>query len=227
MINEILFPIVLFIVVFSFECCLLYKEHNSEVTCTGEKATEGSSRTVNQLQTAFAAVSPTAETKVRAQSIAPLQHAPQLEVDIPEMVNSPVTPKPPQLDRGKIKELPQTVQQLNCQPWKPNLDTVEVETEPKKTTRRRPKTTKSTTAKTSTRKKKAIAQGAVLEDFAQTYNLGSACFVVKGAAQSCPSTKKIAQLQVGIGILDSQIPSTHQGDSKVTNLLSSSTSTKV
>lgn len=155
MINEILFPIVLFIAVFSFECCLLYKEHNSEVTCTGEKAAEGSSRTVNQLQTAKAAVSPTAETKVWAQSIAPLQHAPQLKAGLPETVNLPIAPKHPQLEMEKLKALPQTVQQID--PWEPNLTPMEVQTEPKKTTRRRPKTTKSTTDKASTRKKKAIA----------------------------------------------------------------------
>lgn len=142
MINEILFPVVLFIAVFSFECCLLYNPHNG---------------TVNQLQTAKAAVSPTAETKVRAQSIAPLQHAIKLEAGLPETINLPVAPKHPQLDIGKIKTLPQTVQQTGSQLWEPNLESVEVETEPKKTTRRRPKTTKSTTAKASTRKKKAIA----------------------------------------------------------------------
>lgn len=142
MINEILFPVVLFIAVFSFECCSLYNPHN---------------RTVNQLQTAFAAVSPTTETKARAQSPAPLQDATQLEVDIPETVNLPVAPKHLQLDMGEIKKLPQTVQQLDCQPWEPNLDPVVVEPEPKKTTRRRQNTTKGTTAKASTRKKKAIA----------------------------------------------------------------------
>jgi hypothetical protein len=142
MINEILFPIVLFIVVFSFECCLLYKEHNG---------------TVNQLQTAKAAVSPTAETKVRAQCFAPLQHAPQLDAGLPEIVNLPIGPKHPHLEMEKLKALPQTVQQLDCQPWEPNLTPVEVETEPKKTTCRRPKTTKSTTDKASTRRKKAIA----------------------------------------------------------------------
>jgi hypothetical protein len=149
MINEILFPIVLFIVVFSFECCLLYNPHNG---------------TVNQLQTAKVSVSPTAETKVGAQSSAPLQHAPQLEAGLPETVNSPVTPKHPQLEMEKLKALPQTVQQID--PWKPNLTPMGVEIELKKTTRRRPKRTKSTTDKASTRKKKAIAQGAVLEAIA-------------------------------------------------------------
>ena len=57
MINEILFPIVLFIAVFSLECWLLYNPPNG---------------TVNQLQTAKAAVSPTTETKVRVQCFAPL-----------------------------------------------------------------------------------------------------------------------------------------------------------
>lgn len=140
MINEILFPIVLFIAVFSFECCLLYKPHNG---------------TVNQLQTAFAAVSPTAETKVRAQSPTPLQHAPQPEAELPEAVTLPVALKHPQLEIDKLKALPPTIQQIN--PWVPNLNPVVVEPEPKKTTRRRPKTTKGTTAKASTRRKKAIA----------------------------------------------------------------------
>lgn len=154
MINEILFPIVLFIAVFSFECCLLYNPHNTE-----ESAAMRDSRTFNQLQTAKAAVSPIAETKVRVQCFAPLQHAIQPEAELPETINLPIAPKHPQLDTGKVKALPQTVQQTDYQPWEPNLDPVVVEPEPKKTTRRRPNTTKSTTARASTRRNKAIAQG--------------------------------------------------------------------